>query len=102
MDFGDSACTISNATCRFRILSAMRSPDELSLVVLDALVEEFIRTGRPVPVSVILERLEPAVSPAELGDCLSRLEAERLVESASGSVEYIPSHQGYDYYLDRS
>ena len=67
----------------------MPTPDELSLRVLDALVEEFVRTGRPVPISLILERTEPAVSPSELEDCLSRLEAEGLVEPASGSVERI-------------
>ena len=80
----------------------MPTPDELSLRVLDALVEEFVRTGRPVPISLILERTEPAVSATELEDCLSHLEAERLVERAGGSVEYIPTHQGYDYHSYRS
>ena len=76
--------------------------DERRLWVLKALVEAFIETGQPVPVSVILERTVPAISPTTLEDDLSHLTAERLVEPASGSAAgRVPTHQASRYYIDR-
>ena len=98
---GDSFGPIYKLSPRASDSRASPSPDERRLRILKVLVEAHIESGRPVPVSVLLERTEPAINPDRIEDDLAHLEAERLVEPASGSDARVPTQQSYRWYKDR-
>lgn len=74
--------------------------DERKARVLQALVEEFIRTGQPVSSQAILERSGLDVSSATVRNELSRLEAAGYVTQPHPSAGRIPTQQGYRWYVD--
>ena len=74
--------------------------DDRKARVLQALVEEYIRTGEPVSSSAILERSALDVSSATIRNELARLESYGFVAQPHTSAGRIPTHQGYRYYVD--
>jgi len=74
--------------------------DDRKAHVLQALVEEYIRTGEPVSSQVILERSALDVSSATIRNDVSRLESYGFVAQPHTSSGRIPTHQGYRYYVD--
>ncbi len=68
--------------------------------VLQALVEEYIRTGEPVSSQVILERSALDVSSATIRNEVARLESYGFVAQPHTSSGRIPTHSGYRYYVD--
>ena len=74
--------------------------DDRKAHVLQALVEEYIRTGEPVSSQVILERSALDVSSATIRNEVSRLESYGFVAQPHTSSGRIPTHQGYRYYVD--
>ncbi|MGB5532593.1 MAG: HrcA family transcriptional regulator, partial [Acidimicrobiia bacterium] len=74
--------------------------DDRKARVLQALVEEYIRTGEPVSSHAILERSALDVSSATIRNELARLESYGFVAQPHTSAGRIPTHQGYRYYVD--
>ncbi|MGB5186789.1 MAG: heat-inducible transcriptional repressor HrcA [Acidimicrobiia bacterium] len=74
--------------------------DDRQARVLQALVEEYIRTGEPVSSHAILERSALDVSSATIRNELARLESYGFVAQPHTSAGRIPTHQGYRYYVD--
>jgi heat-inducible transcriptional repressor len=74
--------------------------DDRKARVLQALVEEYIRTGEPVSSQTILERSALDVSSATIRNELARLESYGFVAQPHTSAGRIPTHQGYRYYVD--
>lgn len=74
--------------------------DDRKALVLQALVEEYIRTGEPVSSQAILERSALDVSSATIRNELARLESYGFVAQPHTSAGRIPTHQGYRYYVD--
>jgi len=74
--------------------------DDRRARVLQALVEEYIRTGQPVSSRVVLESSGLAVSSATVRNDLAKLESYGFVEQPHTSAGRIPTHQGYRYYVD--
>ena len=74
--------------------------DDRKARVLQALVEEYIRTGEPVSSQVILERSALDVSSATIRNEVARLESYGFVAQPHTSSGRIPTHQGYRYYVD--
>ena len=74
--------------------------DDRRARVLQALVEEYIRTGQPVSSRAVLESSGLAVSSATVRNDLARLESYGFVEQPHTSAGRIPTHQGYRYYVD--
>ena len=68
--------------------------DDRKARVLQALVEEYIRTGEPVSSSAL------DVSSATIRNELARLESYGFVAQPHTSAGRIPTHQGYRYYVD--
>lgn len=68
--------------------------------VLEALVEEYIRTGEPVSSRVILDRSGVEVSSATIRNDLAKLESYGFVAQPHTSAGRIPTDQGYRYYVD--
>jgi heat-inducible transcriptional repressor len=74
--------------------------DDRKARVLEALVEEYIRTGEPVSSSAILERSALDVSSATIRNELARLESYGFVAQPHTSAGRVPTHQGYRFYVD--
>jgi heat-inducible transcriptional repressor len=74
--------------------------DDRKARVLQALVEEYIRTGEPVSSAAILERSALDVSSATIRNELARLESYGFVAQPHTSAGRVPTHQGYRYYVD--
>jgi heat-inducible transcriptional repressor len=68
--------------------------------VLEALIEEYIRTGGPVSSAAILEHSELEVSSATIRNDLARLESYGFVTQPHTSAGRVPTEQGYRYYVD--
>lgn len=74
--------------------------DDRKSQVLQALVEEYIRTGEPVSSQAILARSGLDVSSATIRNDLARLESYGFVDQPHASAGRVPSHQGYRFYVD--
>jgi heat-inducible transcriptional repressor len=74
--------------------------DERRSLVLQALVEEYIRSGEPVSSQAILSRSGLDVSSATIRNDLARLESDEYVTQPHTSAGRVPTHQGYRYYVD--
>lgn len=68
--------------------------------VLKVLVEEYIRTGKPVSSRAILDRIGIEVSSATIRSDLQQLESYGLVEQPHTSSGRLPTNQGYRFYVD--
>ncbi len=68
--------------------------------VLEALVEEYIRTGEPVSSRAILERSGLDVSSATVRNDLAKLESYGFVRQPHTSAGRVPTDQAYRYYVD--
>jgi heat-inducible transcriptional repressor len=74
--------------------------DDRKAAVLNALVDEHIRTGQPVSSRAILESTNLRVSSATIRNDLAALEAEGYVVQPHTSAGRIPTERGFRYYID--
>ena len=74
--------------------------DERKSAILQALVEEHIRTGEPVSSRAILDRSGLAVSSATVRNELVRLEQDGFAEQPHTSAGRVPTDKAYRYYVD--
>jgi heat-inducible transcriptional repressor len=68
--------------------------------VLEALIEEYIRTGGPVSSAAILAHSKLEVSSATIRNDLARLESYGFVTQPHTSAGRVPTEHGYRYYVD--
>ena len=74
--------------------------DERKRLILQAIVDEYIRTGEPVGSHAVLGRLAINVSSATVRNDMAALEAEGLLEQPHTSAGRIPTYEGFRYYID--
>ena len=74
--------------------------DDRKAAVLNALVDEHIRTGHPVSSRAILESTQLGVSSATIRNDLATLENEGYVTQPHTSAGRIPTEKGFRYYVD--
>jgi heat-inducible transcriptional repressor len=74
--------------------------DDRRSVVLQALVEEYIRSGEPVSSQAILTRSKLAVSSATIRNDLAKLESYGLITQPHTSAGRVPTAGGYRYFVD--
>jgi heat-inducible transcriptional repressor len=74
--------------------------DDRRARILQALVEEYIRTGQPVSSRAILEASQLQVSSATVRNDLAKLESYGFVGQPHTSAGRVPTDQGYRYYVD--
>lgn len=74
--------------------------DDRRSVVLQALVEEYIRSGEPVSSQAILERSGLQVSSATVRNDLAKLESYGFVSQPHTSAGRVPTAAGYRYFVD--
>ncbi len=74
--------------------------DDRQAKILQAVIEEYIRTAEPVSSKTIAEQHVPAVSPATVrNDMMALTEAMFLLQPHT-SAGRVPTEQAYRYYLD--
>jgi len=74
--------------------------DDRHSIVLQALVEEYIRTGQPVSSRAVLEHCSVDVSSATIRNDLAKLESYGFVTQPHTSAGRVPTPSGYRYYVD--
>ena len=74
--------------------------DDRRSLVLQMLVEEYIRTGQPVSSRAVLERCSIDVSSATIRNDLAKLESYGFVTQPHTSAGRVPTPAGYRYYVD--
>jgi len=74
--------------------------DDRKSLVLQAVIEEYIRTGQPVSSQAVLERSGLEVSASTIRNDLARLESYGFVSQPHTSAGRVPTHQGYRFYVD--
>jgi len=74
--------------------------DDRKALVLQALVEEYIRTGEPVSSRAVLDHSRLTCSSATVRNELAALENEGWVVQPHTSAGRIPTDAGYRYYVD--
>ncbi|MFD0870547.1 heat-inducible transcription repressor [Chlamydia abortus] len=68
--------------------------------ILNAIVDDYIRSAEPVGSRSISKRGDVAFSPATIRNEMSDLEEMGYLEQPHTSAGRIPSHKGYRYYVD--
>ena len=74
--------------------------DDRRSIVLQALVEEYIRTGQPVSSRAVLKKCSVEVSSATIRNDLAKLESYGFVTQPHTSAGRVPTPAGYRYYVD--
>lgn len=69
-------------------------------MILNAIIDDYIRSAEPVGSRSISKRGEVSYSPATIRNEMSDLEELGFLEQPHTSAGRIPSHKGYRYYVD--
>ena len=77
------------------------SRTERSFKVLEAIVDEYIRTGEPIASKLLTQKLDFGVSPATIRNEMAFLEAGGYLEQPHTSAGRIPTVKGYRTYIER-
>lgn len=73
---------------------------ERQRLILNAIVDDYIRSAEPVGSRTISKRPNIGYSPATIRNDMSDLEELGFLEQPHTSAGRIPSHKGYRYYVD--
>lgn len=74
--------------------------DRRKMLILEAVVEQFIRTGEPVGSKYVAHAMQNAVSPATIRNDMVTLEEAGYLEQPHTSSGRVPTHMGYRLYID--
>ena len=72
-----------------------------TLRILEAIVDEYIRTGEAVGSKLIAEKLDNAVSSATIRNEMAALEQQGYLEHTHTSSGRLPTYQGLRLYIER-
>ena len=72
-----------------------------SLKILEAIVDEFIRTGEPVGSKALQEKLDINVSSATIRNEMASLEQQGYLEHPHTSAGRVPTFKGYRLYIEK-
>jgi len=75
-------------------------PDARKVAILEAVVEEYIQTGKPVGSGTIAKLASVDVSPATVRNEMAALEAEGYLVAPHTSAGRIPTDRGYRLFVD--
>ena len=73
---------------------------ERQRLILNAIVDDYIRSAEPVGSRSISKRGDVGYSPATIRNEMADLEELGFLEQPHTSAGRIPSHKGYRYYVD--
>jgi heat-inducible transcriptional repressor len=69
--------------------------------ILSLIIGEYVESAAPVASNTIVQKYQPAVSPATIRNAMFQLEQEGLIYQRHTSAGRVPSDQGYRYFVDR-
>ena len=72
-----------------------------TLRILEAIVDEYIRTGEAVGSKLIAEKLDNAVSSATIRNEMAALEQQGYLERALNIAGRLPTYQGLRLYIEK-
>lgn len=72
-----------------------------SLKILEAIVDEFIRTGEPVGSKALQEKLDINISSATIRNEMASLEQQGYLEHPHTSAGRVPTFKGYRLYIEK-
>lgn len=75
--------------------------DERKEQILDAIIDDYIRTAEPVGSKLIAERYHLSVSPATIRSEMACLEELGYLRQPHTSAGRVPTDKGYRHYVDR-
>ncbi|MFB5762748.1 heat-inducible transcriptional repressor HrcA [Paenibacillus medicaginis] len=73
---------------------------ERQRLILNAIIDDYIRSAEPVGSRSISKRKDVGFSPATIRNEMADLEEQGYLEQPHTSAGRIPSHKGYRYYVD--
>ncbi len=73
---------------------------ERQLLILQAIVDDYIRSAEPVGSRSISKREDLPYSPATIRNDMAELEEQGFLEKPHSSAGRVPSQKGYRYYVD--
>ncbi len=73
--------------------------DKRKLMVLRAVIHEYLETAEPVASSVIVEKYRLGVSPATIRNDMAELEDDGFLEQPHTSAGRVPTERGYKLYV---
>src|SRR5690625_4626462 len=73
---------------------------ERQLIILQTIIDDFIKTAKPVGSRMISKKEDIALSAATIRNVMADLEDLGLLEKTHSSSGRIPSEKGYRYYVD--
>ena len=76
--------------------------DQRMYKILEAVVDEYIRTGEPVGSKTVMHRLDISISSATIRNEMAALEQMGYLEHPHTSAGRIPTYKGYKYYIEKS
>ncbi len=74
--------------------------DERKRLILQTIVDEYIRTGEPVGSNAVLARMGMNVSSATVRNDMAFLERMGFLEQPHTSAGRVPTYEGYRFYID--
>ena len=78
-----------------------RSLGGRSFKILEAIIDEYIKTGEPVGSKLLSQRLDFAVSPATIRNEMASLEQQGYLDHPHTSAGRIPTVKGFRLYIER-
>ncbi|VEI14107.1 heat-inducible transcriptional repressor HrcA [Trueperella bialowiezensis] len=70
-------------------------------LVLNAIVQDYVKTGEPVGSRAVVERYHLGVSPATVRNDMAALEEEGLIAQPHTSAGRVPTDEGYRRFVDQ-
>jgi len=74
---------------------------ERGFKILEAIIDEYIKTGEPIGSKLLAERLEVKVSPATIRNEMASLEQQGYLDHPHTSAGRVPTVKGYRLYIER-
>jgi len=79
----------------------MSERTERSFKILEAIIDEYIKTGEPIGSKLLAQRLDFPVSPATIRNEMASLEQQGYLDHPHTSAGRIPTIKGYKLYIER-
>ena len=75
--------------------------NERSFKILEAIIDEYIKTGEPIGSKLLAQKLDIAVSAATIRNEMAALETQGFLDHPHTSAGRIPTVKGYRLYIER-
>jgi heat-inducible transcriptional repressor len=74
---------------------------ERSFKILEAIIDEYIKTGEPIGSKLLAQRLDFRISPATVRNEMASLEQQGFLDHPHTSAGRVPTVKGYRLYIER-